>query len=68
MTIFNRSKKGSFALETLEQSGPKYVTTEFGTKVLEEDEKAGDANNDDVEEKKDAFGNDVMVTILEHFF
>ena len=62
MTIFSRSKKGSFALESLEQNGPKYVTTEFGTKVIEEREenKVGYAKEED-DEKKDKFGNDVMV-------
>ncbi len=68
MTIFNRGKKGSFALESLEQSGPKYVTTEFGTKVLEEEEKVEDAKEydekkEDVEDAGD-FSNDLLVSIL----
>jgi hypothetical protein len=66
MTIFNRGKKGSFAIGSLEQSGPKYVTTEFGTKVFEEEDKSEDDKEYD-EKKEDAeaagnFGNDVMVS------
>ncbi len=68
MTIFNRGKKGSFALESLEQSGAKYVTTEFGTEVLEE-EKVEDAEekNEDVEDAGN-FSNDVLVPIYQLIF
>jgi hypothetical protein len=68
MTIFNRGKKGSFALESLEQSGAKYVTTEFGTEVLEE-EIAEDVEekNEDVEDAGN-FSNDVLVSIYQLIF
>ncbi len=71
MTIFNRGKKGSFALESLEQSGAKYVTTEFGTEVLEEeiaeDAKDVEEKNEDVEDAGN-FSNDVLVPIYQLIF
>ena len=71
MTIFNRSKKGSYALESLEESSTKYVTTEFGTKVLEEGEDGKDIDKEEkTEDVEDAgnFANDVLVSIYPHIF
>ena len=44
MTIIKRSK-GSFALQSLQQSQQKYVTTEFGTTVRENGDELNVENN-----------------------
>jgi hypothetical protein len=46
MTILKRSK-GSFALESLQQSQQKYVTTEFGTTVRENGDELNVENNNE---------------------
>ena len=59
MTILKRNK-GSFALGSLQQSDLKYVTSEFGTTIGEEEE---------IEDEKDS-GNgngDVMVSVIGEF-
>ena len=82
MTILKRTK-GSFALESLQQSQQKYVTTEFGTTVRENgdelnvennNKKKVNVDNDDNkvnvdDDERDAGGedSDVYVSILGNF-
>ena len=68
MTILNRNKKGSFDVQSLQQSGVKYVTTEFGTKVEPEVE-ADDVTEPEVEvnDVTDGEEKDVLVSIIGEF-
>jgi hypothetical protein len=82
MTILKRNK-GSFALQSLQQSQQKYVTTEFGTTVRENGDELNVGNNnknkvnvdnDDNkvnvdDDERDAGGedSDVYVSILGNF-
>jgi hypothetical protein len=82
MTILKRSK-GSFALESLQQSQQKYVTTEFGTTVRENgdelnvensnknkanvDNDDNKVNVDDDERDAGSEDSDVYVSILGNF-
>ena len=82
MTILKRNK-GSFALQSLQQSQQKYVTTEFGTTVRENGDELNVENNnknkvnvdnDDNkvnvdDDERDAGGedSDVYVSILGNF-
>jgi hypothetical protein len=55
MTILNRSSKGSYALESLQQGDQRYITTEFGTKIEGKKEDENLDENDSADSQGDVF-------------
>ena len=59
--MFQRNK-GSFALESLQLSQPKYVTSEFGTSLEKKDETIEDDTADSAN-----YSSDVLISIIGEF-